>query len=133
METNFDKFRTLIEENFVDRSINGVSNVLYDFKLKNKEKEILVEVKGIPFSVPVGSQLEYISEKFSVEKVSNSKDKLSTFNKKTFNYHLSDDGGCSTEWEVPVMLFPGTILKHEFGKYKVEENIETGDVLCERL
>ena len=52
----------------------------------------------------------------------------------TYNYHLCDDGGCSTEWDIPLLLEIGTTFTHSFGKYKVS-TYENGDkdIMCDKI
>lgn len=48
-------------------------------------------------------------------------------------YHLFDNGGCSTEWDLPIKLKEGTIFLHEFGSYVVERYEDETTAICERV
>jgi len=50
----------------------------------------------------------------------------------TWNYHLSDDGGVSTEWDIPMKLEIGTEFTHTFGRYMVS-SIEDTEIYCDRM
>jgi len=53
-----------------------------------------------------------------------------------YTYHLIDDGGVCTEWDIPFQMVVGAVFTHEFGTYKVSEHKVVGEdslVLCERI
>ncbi len=50
---------------------------------------------------------------------------------KDIHYELVDDGGSCALW-MPILLDIGTVFKHEYGTYKVVEEIK-GVVLCDRI
>lgn len=49
-----------------------------------------------------------------------------------YQYHLIDNGGVSTEWDVPFKMAIGSMFHHEFGTYKVDE-YKGDQILCERI
>lgn len=56
----------------------------------------------------------------------------SSLDAETYIYHLSDDGGVSTEWEVPFKLDLKTEFTHEYGRYVVS-SFEDGQFVCDRI
>ena len=48
-------------------------------------------------------------------------------------YHLCDNGGVCTEWDVPIKLPVGTKFLHEFGTYIVTEYKDDNTAMCDRL
>lgn len=60
------------------------------------------------------------------------KENSNTVGDDTWNYHLSDDGGVSTEWDIPLKLEIGTEFTHSFGRYKVS-SIEDTEIYCDRM
>lgn len=58
---------------------------------------------------------------------------VNTVGEDTWNYFLCDDGGCSTEWDLPIKLEIGTIFTHSFGKFKVSSYDGDKNISCDKI
>lgn len=51
----------------------------------------------------------------------------------SWDYFLCDDGGCSTEWNIPFKLNKGTSFTHSFGHFKVTSYKDERIIMCDKI
>ena len=128
MITKINEFRKFLEGK------NSLSDKLYNYVLTNIADEgRTTGVDGIPFKTEIGAIVEYQNSMYKVTMIGDGTGRDLEPANPSYNYHLCDDGGCSTEWDVPFKMRKGDRLVHEYGTFKVTSYEELINVMCNKI